>query len=277
MRRTIRRLGPILGLILSITLFEEMASAQFTWNGGGGDAPGNKWSNNANWQGGTAPTTGSTTDIVFGGVQPPSLISDVDSAFEIRTLTFNSTAGSFVLTDSQLTVDGGGITNSSANLQTISNAIVVNAPQTWNAAAGDITFTSTVSTAGNLLTITGGHNIEIQGQMTGTGGLTKNGAGTLTLDSGLNGGVGGTFTGPVILNAGTLTTNGTDNALPFSAYTVNGGTLNANGSDVRMSSLTQASGAITLGSNSSAITDTGVFTQSGGTFTLAGGTGTFTT
>ncbi len=63
-----------------------------TWNGGGGD---DLWSTGANW-GGTAPSSGSTTALIFDGTTRLTPFLD-SSSFTVNSLSFPGTAGAFVL------------------------------------------------------------------------------------------------------------------------------------------------------------------------------------
>jgi fibronectin-binding autotransporter adhesin len=116
------------------------------------------------------------------------------------------------------------------------------AAQTSNAAAGDLVFSgnhpagrSTVNNNGGTLTIDGSHNVTIGingatfGDLVGTGGLIKSGAGRLTL----GGTAANTFSGGVTLNAGQIVAAkanalGTANALVATGGTFNTGGLNQN-------------------------------------------------
>ncbi|HZZ26377.1 MAG TPA: autotransporter domain-containing protein [Pirellulales bacterium] len=279
------RVGRIFGLVASMlalttTILSSAAAraATDTWTGGGGNAPNNVWSNATNWTGGVPANDGSE-DIHFAGVLPSSLTSDVDSAYNINSLNFDSGAGAFALIDNPLTIQGGGVVNNSSNTQTINNSIVLGTPQTWNAASGNLVFGGTTITAGgNLLTIDGAQNTNISGAITGTAGITKNGTGTLLL-SGNNSGE----SGPVIITAGTIQA-GSNTSLPDVNYTLSGGSLDLNNFNATITSLSGASASSTVNLEStSTLTDTtsgsdtyaGTITSSGGTFVL-NGTGTLT-
>src|SRR5208282_4210955 len=105
-------------------------------------------------------------------------------------------------TSSTLTLTSG-VTNNSANLQTLNVPVVLGAPVTLNAATADLTLGQTINNGGNLLTITdGGHNTMVSGAISGSGGLTKIGTGTNTL-SGAN-----TFGGNITISNGMLAIGG---------------------------------------------------------------------
>src|SRR5262249_27794112 len=129
--------------------------------------------------------------------------------------------------------------------------------------------TSTVETQANALTLSG--------NIGGSGGLTKIGAGTLTL-SGPS-----TYTGATNVNAGTLQAGVANAFAPLSAFTVaSGATLDFNSFEQNIGSLAGA-GAVTLGaatlfvgSDNTSTTFSGTISGSGltkigpGTLTLSG-------
>ena len=209
-----------------------------TWTGTGA---GVGWSDSNNWlTSGTTPNEGD--QLVFGGVVGLSSSNDVSDNFTYSSITFNSGAGAFTLTGSSVGLTGG-ITNNSANAQTLSfsnyllsstqGGIYLKASQTWNAASGDLVITANVSsfnidgsTPTTLLTVTGGSNTTISGFLNeDTGGgasvlsVLKTGAGRLTL-SGNNTYSGGTTLNQGILNLGSVGALGTLGTITFS-----GGTL----------------------------------------------------
>src|SRR5438105_455872 len=119
-------LGALVVLVGGFLAGHCLAAPQtFTWTGGGLD---NNWSTSRNWlTTETPPPNDGTPNIVFGGRR--RLAPLVDAPWSIRSLTFNSTADLFTIGGSALTIDSGGITNSSANVQTINSAIALGADQ----------------------------------------------------------------------------------------------------------------------------------------------------
>jgi fibronectin-binding autotransporter adhesin len=123
--------------------------------------------------------------------------------WSVNSVTFNNTSNIVELyssTASTLTLGAGGITNNDADAQFVNHAITLSAAQTWNAAAGLLLINGAVNNGGNLLTIdsASGELVYIQGALSGSGGLTKNGLGWLQLDNGK------TYTGTTTINAGSM-------------------------------------------------------------------------
>lgn len=202
-----------LAVCSSLLVYASSQAATFTWNGNGSD---NNWSTGLNWSGGIAPTNNGTAAIVLAGTN--QLAPNVDAAWAIQSLTFNNTAGGFVLGGSTLTIGNGGVVNNCTNPQTISNAIALAANQTWSATSGSIVFAGNVNNNTNLLTVSGTSNMLISGVISGTGGLTKTGSGTNTL-SGVN-----TYGGQTTVSAGVLAVlNGAALGATASGATVSSG------------------------------------------------------
>ena len=147
------------------------------WNGGGADG---SWATNPNWDSGAAPGYVGDSVTMAGN---NSLWSSMDASYSLTGLTFDSTAGSFVIgttTSGTLTLAGSGLTNVSTNAQTLNFPVVMTTNQLFDT-LGDVT----VSTLGQPLS--------------STAGLTKAGNGTLLLDGGIS-----AYTGATTINGGTL-------------------------------------------------------------------------
>ncbi len=237
-----------------------------TWDGGGSDE---NWSDATNWVGNVAPGSGYT--LIFDGVT--GLAPLMDSSYDINVIIFDSTAGAFTIgtTNSTLTLSGG-LTNNSANLQTLNVPVVLGGPVTVNAATAGLTLGQTVNNGGNLLTITGGgYSTTVDGAISGAGGLAYFGTGAnmllgvntfggnLTIGNGAlvivgAGQLGGGAYSGTIADSGTLTCNSTA-AQTLSGVISGTGALNQNGP-----------GPLTL---SAANTFSGPTTITGGTLQLS--------
>ena len=232
--------------------------ATFTWNGGGANA---NWSTGGNWVGGVAPTNNGTAAIMLAGAI--RLTPNVDTNWDISSLTFSNTAGAFVLGGSALNIRAGGVTNNSANAQTVNNAITLATNQTWNATVGTITFNGNINNVTNLLTIAGNFNSFLAGVMSGTGGFTKTGTGTNYL-SGTN-----TYSGLTTVSTGVLNIQ---NSSALGATTA--GTTIASGAALQLSAGVSVAGEpLTISgtgiAGSGAIRNVGGSNAWGGNITLA--------
>ncbi len=133
------------------------------------------WTNPANW-GGTAPI--SPESLTFAGVISLTNNNDFAAATQFDGITFDPSAGPFVLGGNAITL-GGNIDNQSTNLQTINLGLALNANRNVNAILpGAISINGVIS----------GNNF----------GITKTGDGTLFL-GGVN-----TYTGGTVIDGGTL-------------------------------------------------------------------------
>jgi autotransporter-associated beta strand protein len=207
-----------LGIALIAFMAHGPGATGQTWDGGGLD---DNWSTAANWSPDGAPANDGTAGIVFAG--SVRLTPYVDTAWDVLSLTFNNTAGSFFIYGSPLTVGAGGIVNQNS-AQSLENDLLLSAPQTWQAAAGNLRLLGNVANSGHLLTVDGYHTTAVYGNITGSGGLVKSGTGTLELR-----GIGPTwYAGPTTVNAGTLSLLGISTwTAPFTVNT--GATVAFNG------------------------------------------------
>ena len=157
-----------------------------------------------------------------------------------------------------VTLDGGGLQWATGTTTDISSRL---APLTSNGGTFD----------------TNGNDVVFATAITGTGGLTKAGAGVLTL-SGAN-----TYSGGTTVSGGTLRLAPGASLAAGSALSINGGTFDFNGNSWTVGALSGAGGAILLGSGTlttnsatsttfaAAISGTGALVKQGsGTLTLTG-------
>ena len=163
------------------------------WTGSGAN---NNWGTGPNWLGNTAPPKNGTTNILIAG--SARLTPNVDANWSIAGLAFDSSAGAFALGGNLLTIGVNGITNFSANTQTISNNLVLVGAATISASAGNLNLAGGFNNAGNPTIFGGAGNINDSGGINGGGNVTMNGSGTLTL-SGDNG-----LSSSLAINSGTV-------------------------------------------------------------------------
>lgn len=254
-----------------------VAGVDRVWAGSG---PDDNWTTATNWSGNLAPIAPEDSVVFTGSTRLTPLLN---TSYTVPGLTFNSGASSFTLGSSGgsvLTLNGGsGLTNNSANAQTVSLPIVLGSAQTFAAAgAGLLTLNSNVNNGGNLLTVDGANNSAVNGAVSGGGGLTKTGAGTVTLAGGnsyggattVSGGMVAVSGGAAIPDASSVTLANTAgvtlslNASETIASLAASGATNATVA-LGMNNLT-AGGATTI---SSAITGTGKLVKTGaGTVTM---------
>jgi autotransporter-associated beta strand protein len=186
-----------------------VTAASQTWDGAGSD---DNWTTNPNWLSGAGP--GYVGDaVVFDGTT--NLTPNMNTNYSVTGVTFNSTAGSFDISASggnTLTLTGAGVQDNATNAQTLNVPITLGAAQTFNAAAGSLTLGQAVNNSGNLVTVSSSSNVivNVDGVVSGAGGLTKNGAGTVAL-SGVN-----SYAGTTTVNAGILSLTGNGTITNFS-------------------------------------------------------------
>ena len=202
-------------------------------------------------QGGTVDTNG--LNLTLGGVISGTG-SLIKTGLGTLTVTGNSTYSGATFVNMG-TLQAGTVNafspNSAYNVASGATLALAGFNQTIGSltGAGAVTLGSATLTTGNDNTST-----TFSGTISGTGGLTKTGTGTLTL-SGTN-----TYTGPTMVNAGSLVVNG---SLPGSV-TVTGGTLGGNGT---FGSLTAGVGSVLAPGNSiGTFTVNGNFAQTGGVY-----------
>ena len=201
--------------------------ANQVWNGG--SLIDDNWSSNPNWLSGAGP--GLIGDsVAFAG--SARLLPSMDNNYSLTGITFSNGASSFNIgtASSVLTLLSGGLVNNSTKLQTLNVPLVMSSAQTFDAAAGDLALSQTVNNSGFVLNFAGVSNSILGGVISGSGGLTKTGAGTLTLTNAAS-----SFTGSLLVKSGTvvITTNASVNSLTaFDSIGQDGsdnGTLTLNG------------------------------------------------
>src|SRR5262249_8872277 len=114
-------------LLLFCLIVPSRSFAQ-VWDGGGAD---NNWSTITNWNPNAAPANNGTDRIIFSG--STRLTPNVDVNWDVLGIIFSNNASAFTLSGNQLTIRAVGITNNSASLQTINNALVLATNLGWSA------------------------------------------------------------------------------------------------------------------------------------------------
>ncbi len=250
-------------------------TAFVTWDGGHPNS--DNWTTGANWDGNSAPSSGFTLKVAFDGTE--ALAPSMDASYDINTLRFNATAGSFTLnaTGSNALTFGGvvpGIIQLSSNAQTVNIPLVLDS-------------TTIVETSG-------AGALSLNGAISGDGGINKVGTGTLEL-AGAN-----TYAGETTINAGTAilshstalgdTSAGTsvasgaivqlenDIAVGAEALALNGTLVNASGTNsfggaISGNGVVNVDGGSLTLSGTSANTYTGVTTVNAGTLQLGKSSG----
>jgi fibronectin-binding autotransporter adhesin len=181
-------------LIGSFILTLPVVADNATWNGGGSDS---KWSSNANWQNNAGP--GYFADsVTFAGTT--QLTPDMNTNYSVTGVTFDGTAGAFVIgsSTSGVLTNSGGITNNSSSVETLNVPVILSAAQTFNTASGSLTLNSNLSLGANALTFTGTGNLTLAGNVSGTGAVNANGSGSLVLSNA------NTFIGTINISAGSV-------------------------------------------------------------------------
>lgn len=194
MKRKLRNLsGTQLALLAILSTSPALVRAQSVWDGGGTPSGGlYNWSDAANWAGDVAPTSATTTNIQLAGSTGTS--SNVDTAFTIRTLTFNSGAAAFNVTGNTISIQGAGnadtaaITNNSSSLQTISSNLTLLGGVGFSPVSGNLTINGNINMNGQGARFNPGvgRTLTLNGVISGTAGTTAfNGQG-LTIINGAN-------------------------------------------------------------------------------------------
>ena len=195
-------------------------SANKVWSGGGSD---NTWTNAANWTTGIAPNGGDY--VMFAGTTQTNV--NLVASIYLGSLTFSNNAGSFTITNSSCTLTlAGGLTNNSANPQTVGVPVSLSTNQIINATAGNVALTGGVFGSGALTVLGNGRTVTLSGANTCTGTLAIQGSSILVLGNTAAQTNSGAVTGTGTLvksGAGTLVLAGTNNFT--GTTTVSNGTL----------------------------------------------------
>ncbi len=214
-----------LGLVLVAILLSQAAQAVTrTWTGAGAD---DNWTTAANW-GGTAPSAGD--DLVFpGGTPRLSPNNDFAANTSFNSIAFNGGSGGYTLLGNAIQLVAGISAVNSAGNSTVQLPITLTASQTFSCTipgvSDRLSISGTVDLGAFTLTLdsAGGSIINMNGVISGAGGVTSSGGGIVFITA-IN-----TYTGPTSISAGSFALAGSTLS-PSSAVTVTGGLLQyANG------------------------------------------------
>ena len=219
--RSRRSLGLV---VLAILLSQTARAVTRTWTGAGAD---DNWTTAANW-GGTAPSAGD--DLVFpGGTPRLNPNNDFPPSTSFNSITFNGGSGGYTLSGNAVVLVAGISAANTAGNNTVQLAVSLAASQTISCTipgpSDRLTMSGAIDVGAFTLTLdsAGGSIINLNGVVSGTGGVTSSGGGTVFVVSAC------TYTGPTSVSAGNFVLAGSSLS-PSSAVTVTGGLLQfANG------------------------------------------------
>ncbi len=277
--------------LAAVALKPAYATPGVTWIGGGTD---DKWSSGANWFEGGAPLNSGAANLIMSGTN--RLTPNVDSNWNFQGLSFDNNAGAFTISGNPLSISTNGITNFSASAESINNDIMLRASARISSVAGPLSLGGSFNPSNYAWYVSGSGNVAINGSISGSGPIIRDGTGTLTLagansfsgafsiNSGfvtaMNGAAFGTTAGGVTVFGGAALRLQGNIAVGAESLTLNGsggandGALrNLSGNNTWGGSVTLA-GASTVGSDADTLTLSGAFINNGylASFTGAGNT-----
>ncbi|MCE9609879.1 MAG: autotransporter-associated beta strand repeat-containing protein [Chthoniobacter sp.] len=161
-------------------------------------------------------------------------------------ITDSDATNDFAIAGNDLSIGAAGIVSNvtvgtGASVAFGGTGITLAAASQFNSVAGLLSVNSVVDNGGNLLTVTGAGNTDINGVISGVGGLLKTGAGILNLTQSNN------YGGQTRISVGTVTTNNIDALGTGAALLVDGGTLDVLTNTNTVAAVTLTSGNINGG------------------------------
>jgi hypothetical protein len=185
---------------------DDLDAATKTWSGG--DNNDSNWTSNGNWDGigGASPND----DLVFPGGSSVHRVTN-NNNFAVNT-NFNSLeieAGGYQISGNQIFLANGITANfngGGGNNSAFDPNVILGANQTWTSGFGNLTLNGVVNLDNHNLIVTGTLGLNgfiLNGSISGTGTITKNGSAKLTIAGSANG------FGPTTLNGGLLHVTGT--------------------------------------------------------------------
>jgi len=164
-------------------------AATLTWSGGGPLGNAN-WNDSGNWGFAGTPASGDT--LIFPASQPKLSNTNNIAGLTLNQIRFAGPSGGYAIYGNSFTLTNGIAATNAAGANTINNDIAIG-----------------VTNA--VVNVSATASLNLNGQISGSFGVTKTGTGTLQYA----GGVGNTYAGATRVNTGTLLLNrdGIDNAL----------------------------------------------------------------
>lgn len=268
MKYRVRVLSVGIGVLLNVSGL----GANFTWDGGAGS--GSEWSRDNNWVGNNAPPSNGTADLFFAGATRLDANADL-ATWTIRSLTFNNGAGSFNIQGGTLVLGSGGITNNDNSEQDVSNNLVLSAPQSFDTTStGGLDINGSINNGGNLLTLSSAGStasVRLFGVISGSGGITKTGAGAAIM----SGVAANTYTGTTTVTQGALQLGFSSSDAGVTRINgpvlINGGALNVSQNEQIADSVTVTITSGSLGVASGVSETIGALDMTTGTVAIAGG------
>lgn len=167
------------------------------WDGGGSD---DNMTTAANWSPDVAPSAGD--DLAFPGSAAGTVINDFTAATSFNSINFTGAANltGYTFTGNSMTLVDGIVDSISGahGTSTFNIDFILNGAQTFNSGSGVVDINGNVNLGSSALTITGTSSLTLDGVVSGTGSITKQGAGDLFM-SGDN-----TYSGATTVSAGVL-------------------------------------------------------------------------
>jgi autotransporter-associated beta strand protein len=200
----------------------------------------------------------------------------INSGGNLQVQSGITLANNFTLNSAGTTANDGAIQNVAGN-NAISGTVALAGNSRIQSDSGTLALSGGVNLGANTLNVGGSGNTSVAGVVSGTGGLSKDGAGLLTLSAA------NTYSGATAINAGTLAVGATNALSSSTAVTIgSGATLNLNtytdtvGSIAGSGTLNLGSGTLIAGADNTSTTFAGTFVNGvAGTFEKTG-TGTLT-
>jgi autotransporter-associated beta strand protein len=223
---------------ISVTNAVLHTPTEVTWTG----AIDNSWLTIDNWLGGM-PVSNS---ILYNASSTANLFQTLEADIEIEGITVNDPANDVIITNNTLTIGTGGIDMSSATRSlTIGSAMVLSGNQEWKiTGSGIFTNGHSINNEGRTLTINNSSPVAIR-NMSGSGGLIKNGSGSLTALQQ------GSFTGGTVLNGGDSHIKGGINGFgaDWTPLAINNARLIFNGGSIATRQLSLNNAVMGIGRN----------------------------